>query len=477
MFVRASLAALALAGLSLGATTAPAPRHAATAPRHATGTPARTAIPRRSAARPAMPDSVLARVLFTRGQASLTATDYRAAAAKFQLDPDSLGPDARRQVLELLVQQAVLDHRVELAPPRWLHRDSLNFEKYRDAVVIRAALDSATAEMRARFASRRDTIPPLHVLEVMVRDSALARMNVAYDAPGIDSLTAAFLALPLDDIRLPSDRRREIMSMLPRVSDEIRARTLGSFEAGRCTAEQVLLANSSVGAFHRPAVRSSRDVRDLVNNQLYSLVLRRAAQRQGLEARPDVAALLATRHRFLTVQRFVQGEAYDRVVRDTASVRRYYAREGRRYDLGGTAQIVRMLFPQRAQADSAARLLAQPGVAETLSTQSMRPGVTYLTTLGEDADTVLFARVRQGGVGAVIGPDPTADGWRVFKVMSTTPRKPQTLEQAFLRARADWVELDGDRRMRELLAKLVAACRVTVNESSSYLTGRRRPAR
>jgi hypothetical protein len=76
-------------------------------------------------------------------------------------------------------------------------------------------------------------------------------------------------------------------------------------------------------------------------------------------------------------------------------------------------------------------------------------------------------------VGAVIGPDATPDGWRVFKVMSMTPRQPQTLAEAYVRAQADWIEADGDRRMREMMSKLMAACRVTVNESSPWLTGRK----
>jgi hypothetical protein len=204
------------------------------------------------------------------------------------------------------------------------------------------------------------------------------------------------------------------------------------------------------------------------------MLLRREARRRHLEARPDIAAQIGVRRQFITVQRLVQNEVYDRVPVDTATVRRYFDRDPRRYDLGATAQLVRLLFARRTEADSAAQRLAQPGYAESLASQEQRPALPCAVTLGEDADTVLFARVRHGGIGAVVGPDATADGWRVFKVMSMTSRKPQTLEEAFVRARADWLEQDGDRRMRELLSTLRAACRVTVNESSSWLTARRR---
>jgi hypothetical protein len=328
--------------------------------------------------------------------------------------------------------------------------------------------------MKGRVTARGDTIPGPKVLESMVRDSALTRLGVVYDGPGIDSLAAAFAALPEDDLRLPSARRREILSAMPTVSAELAAKVLGRCPVGAVTAGDLVRDYSTSGILNRPKVRTAKDLRAFLDDRLYLEVLRSEGRRQRITSRPEIAAALAVRRQFLTVQRFVQSEVYDRVEVDTASVRPYFEHEARRYDIGATAQIVRMLFDSREKADAAARQLTVPGYAESLSTRNMANGIAYLTTLGQDADTVLFARVDRGGVGAVIGPDLTADGWRVFKVMSTTPRKPQTLAQAFVRARADWIEVDGDRRMKEMMAKLAAACSVTVNDSSSYLTGKRR---
>ena len=477
MTVRASLAAHVLVALGLVAAVASGqqPGHAPAA--RARPVPARSAsgalTKRGKAVQPALPDSVLASVEFATGRTILAAADYRTAAAKLDADPASLAPAARRQVLEMMIQQAILNHRIEQAPPRWLQRDSLNFTAYTNALLIRAALDSALANMRARLAARGGTLPSPMALQVMVRDSAIATLHVVYDAAGLDTVAAAFAALPRDDMSLPIARRREILSVLPQVSAADSARVLGRCEVGAYTARELLQNNSELGFLKRPTIRTARDVRELVDNKLYSMFLQHEAHRRHLEAQPDIAALIGMRRQFLTAQRFVQNEAYDRVPVDTATVRSRFERDPRHYDLGATAQVFRVMSGRRTEADSAAQLMTRPGYAELLSTQPMRAGVPFVTTLGEDADTALFARVRSGGVGAIIGPDMTADGWRVFKVMSMTPRRPQTLAEAFVRVRQDWIEEDGDRRVKEILSALAATCHVTVNEHSSWLTSDR----
>ena len=220
-----------------------------------------------------------------------------------------------------------------------------------------------------------------------------------------------------------------------------------------------------------PAPEELRRIQEYIDEKIAPAV-RRIGSRQFdrvIATSATAAAVVCAVNRVPRPRR----DAADRLRATTAQVRRFFERDPRRYDLGATAQIVRLLVSRRTEADYVAQLMTRPGYAESLSTQSVRTGNPNLATLGEEADTVLFARVRSGGVGAVIGPDVTSDGWRVFKVMSMTPRKPQTLAEAFFRARQDWIEQDGDRRVREMLSKLAAACRVTVNSSSSWLTGRK----
>ena len=345
MNVRASTGALALVVLSLAATAAHGRHagHAPVSPPHPLA--ARTAPGLHQAT---LPDTVLARLVFSTGQTNLTATNYRTTVIKFAANPDTLAPAARREVLGMMIQQAVLDHRVGQAPPRWLHRDSTNFDDFRDGLVLRAALDSALAELGSRFAARGDTIPNHNTLMVMVRDSALATLHVVYDEPAIDSVAAAFAALPEDDYSLPAARRREVLLELPQVSPGVGARVLGRCDVGTFTANDLLAANAATGILRRPPLRKPRQVRSLVDDNLYTMLLRREARRQRIEDRPGIAAQLAVRRQFLTVQRFVQNEVYDRVLVDTATVRRYFDRDPHHYDLGATAQIVCVLSAGRS---------------------------------------------------------------------------------------------------------------------------------
>jgi hypothetical protein len=474
---RPTFALLALLAVPLFATVAlsqrgighsPSPQPPPSRPARGTG---EATLPRHDLFRAVLPDSVLARVEFPDGApaASVTLQGVREAAEKLRANADQLPAADRRQLVDMLVQQAVLSHRVAQTPPTWLHRDSTAYDAFRESVLLRVAFDTAMADLRGRFVARGDTVPSEKVLSVMVRDTGLATLSVVYDVAAVDSLTAAFLALPKDDSRLPTEKRKEILSALPKVNPADSVRVLGRCEAGTYTQGEFMRDLSAVGFLSRPTVRSSRDLYNLIDNKLYSRVLRRDADRQHAESRPDVAAALATRRQFLTVQRYVQNEAYDRVPLDTASVRAYFVKHVREYDIGGTADVVRGLYATEAQADSAARSLAAPGAAESLLTRTMPSGIGYSTVLGEFADTVLFARVRKGGVGTILGPDPTRDGWRVMKVLSLTARHPQPLADCFVRVRADWLDVDGDRRVRAMLAKLMTTCRVTVNERAPWL--------
>ena len=52
-----------------------------------------------------------------------------------------------------------------------------------------------------------------------------------------------------------------------------------------------------------------------------------------------------------------------------------------------------------------------------------------------------------------------------------------TFEDAYRDVRNDWTNRESERRMRELLGRLAASTIVRTNETSPYLTGRKRTSR
>ena len=80
------------------------------------------------------------------------------------------------------------------------------------------------------------------------------------------------------------------------------------------------------------------------------------------------------------------------------------------------------------------------------------------------SDTLLFARMKRGGVGAVLGPDSTAQGWRVLRVMGLEPRRPRSFADAEPLVRQHWSDTEGERLMRALLDSLRQRAVVVVNE-------------
>ena len=202
--------------------------------------------------------------------------------------------------------------------------------------------------------------------------------------------------------------------------------------------------------------------------------MRNAIREQDLVHRPRIAKQLYERAEFLDVQRFVGTQVYDKVPFDSTTLRRHFESAPNRFRSFARATVVRTILEKREDADTLARKLTVPGFAESLTVQSSRAGIPYRTVLDERSDSTLFRRMERGGVGAVVGPDQVSQGWRVLKVMEIEPRRLQTFDEAYADVRSDWGNVDSERRMRELMSNLVASSIIRVNETSPYLTGRKR---
>jgi hypothetical protein len=469
------LRTLASAAVLAAAASAPlaAPARAATT---ATPAPATRTAPARgpSALDAPLPDTTLARVLFSRGRTDVGLTAMRQAAMKLGAHPDSLTPQDRREVLQLLIQQAILDHAVKASPRQWTAMDSADYHVMEDRLTLSSALDSALADMGYRIAARGDTVPDKEELGIMVRDSTLAGMNPVFDDYQVEMLAAAKAAMPKAPPTASLVEHMEAATALPEVSGADSAKTIVRWNDQSYTVGQFLSDLGKLPSSRRPPLGSAASVRDLLRNKIYMDLLRETVRRNGTARKPRIASALAERAAFLDVQRYVAGHVYDRVPVDSATLLGRFRAHHDRYMGPARALVVRTVFDSLADADTLARRLTLPGYAESLATRSAASGVPYQTTLDEYSDSTLFRRMQQGGEGCVLGPDRVRGGWRVLKVMQLAPRFEVPFSQVENQVKQDWLQEDGERRMRALMEQLSRSAIVRVNETSPYLTGRRR---
>lgn len=423
---------------------------------------------------PTMPDSVLAKVY---GAKDVTWSRFMKACRKLGVAPDRLTPMERRQVLDLLIEQSILTTRAQRDPRDWTARDSAEYRALRDKLLLSTALNAALFEQATPYMERGDTVPDMQKLGVMARDSLMAKLQPQYDDVALRHLAGAFAALPVPNIEMKAMQKLEAMGKLPVVSPEDSTRVLLTCPADTMTVLELLHEYSRLNPTYRPRVETEDAVRDLASNFLFNNLLRREAEKAGLDRVPNNAGQLADKAEYLDVQRYVAKNVYAKIAMDTATLKRHYAKHPDWFRSNASAGIVRMVFDTRPEAERWRDELALPGRAESLATQSARAGVPYAATLNEDADSALFKRVRKGGVGVTLGPDSTTQGWRVMKVMSIELDHRLPFEEAYERVKQDWYERDGERLMREVLAELRTHTIVMVNERSSYLRPKTRKAR
>lgn len=451
----ALLALAALLPLSAGSAPAPAPKAAA-----------KPAAPVSRLKAP-LPDSVLARV-FTgtgAGQArDITRQQMIMAATRAGRVLDRLTPKDRREFLDVLVDQAVLVARVGQEPRRWEHRDSTDWNLLRDRLVLRLALDSALVEINFERAARGDSLLPQREAGMILRDRAVAKLAPTWNEEALRKAVSVFDTLPRPDGRMSMLEQMRIAGIKPEVSEADAALRLAESSAGTYTLGELVRDFSRLNPLYRPRVSTVENVKELVANVLFENLLRKAALERGLEHRPDIARQLAERAEYLDVSRFVARQVYAKIATDSVTLRRYFDANRSEFDFDERAQVLRTTLPDRAEAEAMVKRLTIPDEAESLAAKSNRAGVPYATVLSHDSDSVLFARMKRGGVGAVLGPDSTSQGWRALKVMSFEPRRPRTWEQAEAMVKTRWYEREGERLMRALLDDLRKRAVVVVNE-------------
>jgi hypothetical protein len=415
----------------------------------------------------ALPDTVLARVTPASGQGKhrdITRRQMMTTAARAGQRLESITPKERREFLDVLVDQAVLVARVQQEPRSWEHRDSTEWITLRDRLLLRAALDSALAAVNAERLAKGDTVLPPQEAGVILRDRTIDKLAPTWNEPALKKAVSVFDTLPKPTAEMSMVEQMRVAGIKPTVSEEEGRLVLAESSLGTYTLGELVNYFGRLNPIYRPRVSTVDNVKEMVANLLFENVLRKAAADRGLERRPDIAHQLAERAEYLDVSRFVAREVYAKIPMDSVTLKRYFTEHRSDFDIDERAHVVRMLFPGRAEAEAMVKRLQVPNEAESLAAQSARAGVPYTSVLSRDTDTLLFGRLKRGGVGTVVGPDSTRQGWRAMKVMKLEPRRPRTYEQAEAMVRERWYGLEGERIMRALLDGLRKKAVVVVNE-------------
>ncbi|MFN8589515.1 MAG: peptidylprolyl isomerase [Candidatus Eisenbacteria bacterium] len=462
--IRAFAVLLVLAALPCTGVAAPGPARPAAKPAAPPApVPSGMRVPLRA---PVMADTVLATVY---GAKDVTLSGFRKGCRKLGVDPARLTPLERRQVLDVLVDQSILSNRVAREPRAWTAKDSADYMALRDKLMLTSALNAALYQLAGPYMERGDSVPDMMTLGMMARDTAMKSLNPRWDDWSVRHLAAAFAALPKVGPDMNAMQKIQAAGMLPSVPPADTVRTILWYGADSMSVGRVLREYAKISPLYRPRIEDENGIQQMVGNIVFNDQLRRMAEAQHLDQTRGNAAQLAERAEYLDVQRFVQKNVYAGLSFDSAQVRRHWTKNAKRFRSAAKAEVVRMVFDTRDDAARWAAELAIPGRAESLATQSVRADVPYTATLNESADSALFKRVRKQGLGAILGPDSTHQGWRVMKVMKLELDQPLSYEDAYESVWRELYENEGERRMRALVDELRRHTVVFVNEKSPWL--------
>lgn len=427
------------------------------------------AAPRRTLARAAWPDTLLARVDGER----VTQADLRAAATRFGAHPDSLTPQQAREVLDLLIDQRLLAQRARRESWIWSAQESLTVEQLRDRLIVTAALDSALAAHRA--ALTQAGVGPLEsdTLGVSLRDATVASWNPVWDEALLVRMYRAWLAIPRPTGDMSVMEQIRLAGAMPVLSPADSAATLLRSDVGPMIAGEVLDEWRKLNPIYRPRIEEVEPMRDMAKNTVFERELRRRATQMGLEQRPDIAAQLTERREYLAIQHFVQREVYDDMPRDSATLARHFASKPSAWRLQGYARVFQMVLDSRAGAEQLLERVRAAADVETLMVRwnkrdDARQARSFIRTVSAQHDSAMYALALRLGTGAIAGPDSlqggaAGTGWRILRVMETQEPRDRTFAEALTLVHKDWTESEGERRMRRLLDRLRQGAKVELS--------------
>jgi len=396
----------------------------------------------------------------------VTARRFRRAVGLLGGDPDSLTPADRERFLDLVLEQRVLAaHAVKAGLP-WTAADSARYRSERDNTLLRAALsDRLTAVENKRRAAGQPDLDE-QALGAAARESLIVELKPTWDEDNLRRVGSAFAELPERDAKMSAAEQVKVMGRMPQVAAADTVRVLARSPLGEYRVSDLLQDYRRLTSIYRPRITDADGVREMVENALFERTLRNAAAQPALPKRPEVAAVLADRVEFHSVNSYLQQAIMEKIPSDSLTLQRYYKAHKSDFDMPARTILVTVMLGDSVAADSLARLFTVAGNAESLAFQAQRAGTNYTQVVTVASDSALYARTRAMGAGGVGGPDRIGGGFRVFKVLSMEPRTAQEFKVVRERVQQAWFEAEGERRIRALLDRLKAAAHVPRNDAA-----------
>ena len=156
-------------------------------------------------------------------------------------------------------------------------------------------------------------------------------------------------------------------------------------------------------------------------------------------------------------------EVFAKVATDSLTLLRHYKAHQSDWNLPLRVRVVRVVMPERPEADQMALKLRSETQADSLLAIARRAGTDYSGEVTEESDSVLFRASMRAGAGAVLGPEPVHDGWSVTRVVSVLPGRGRSFSEVRVLVEHDWNAREGERSMRAFCDRAREALGVRLN--------------
>ena len=412
-----------------------------------------------------MPDTILARV--TDGRV-VTWSGFH-TAWKQVLPParsDSLTPEGARKFLDLLIGKEALAEVALREPWVWTDRESAEYRSLRDGLTMKVVLDSSLAAMRARLGPDKGAQWDDEAVGVAARESAAVAMDVRFDSAMVGRLARSFAAIPRPAPESAMMAQLRVLGTMPAVDPAELPRAVATTREGPYSAGDLLATWQTLSPIYRPRIEGSEQLEDVIKNQLFERELRRAVEKRGVAALPPIARALARKREFYAVSHMVAREVYAYIAMDSVTLHRYYVQNTSDWDLPLRVALARFELPTRQAGLGMVVTLNDAVRAESLMAKGARAGARYGIEVSAQSDSALFARAMRAGTGGVLGPDSTARGWQVVRVLAVEPGRSRTFAECRVLVAQKWYGVEGERLMLDLMARCRRKMPVHINEQA-----------
>lgn len=404
-----------------------------------------TASPVKAQASHNLPDSVLAVVGSDR---QVTTRDL--ARAAYPTPVDSLTPADLARFLDLLIDREVVAERASSETWGWTADESRGYEALRDRLLVAAALDSILQSGRAKARNAGHEPPEDRTLGILLRDSLVAGMNVAFDDACVARLARAWALVPRPTSDSSAAAQVRMLAVNPRIDPTDSAAVLARSDAGDYRVSELLDSWRRLSPAYRPHIDSAEQIRDLVRNGLFERMIREKARAGSFERRADVAATLARARDEIATTHLIEREVYARIHPEPSQIERDYRDHRDAWKTEPRARILRLLASSRGEAGRFALELHDPATAESLTTRARRRGLEFISEVDAKTDSALFAEATRAGAGVVLPPRAVEGGWSVTRVVSILPARVRSLDEVRPEIARRLYAQSAERRLEEL---------------------------